>query len=50
MRKRLKRVDEPLYTTVPVLVEAFHLLTPASPGARRLMDFMTDGGLQLWFF
>jgi len=46
---RLKRIAGPLWTTTPVLTEAFHLLTPASVGARRLMDFIADGGLGVWF-
>ena len=45
----LKRLDQPLWTTVPVLTEAFHLLTPESPGAERLMDFVTENGLAVWF-
>ena len=45
----LKRISEPLATTVPVLTEAFYLLTPASLGAQRLMDFISEGGLALWF-
>jgi predicted nucleic acid-binding protein len=45
----LKRLDEALATTVPVLTEAFHLLTPDSPGAQRLMDFVDDGGVSVWF-
>lgn len=46
---RLKRLDEALATTVPVLTEAFHLLCPDSHGALRLMDFVDDGGLGVWF-
>ena len=46
---RLKTITEPICTTVPVLTEAFHMLTPSSPGAERLMDFIDDGGLGLWF-
>ena len=45
----LKSIDEPLATTVPVLTEAFHLLSPASRGAQRLMDFVSEGGLTVWF-
>ena len=45
----LARIEEPLLTTVPVLTEAFHLLRPASLGAIRLMDFVTAGGLHVWF-
>jgi predicted nucleic acid-binding protein len=46
---RLKRLNETLATTLPVLTEAFHLLTPDSGGAQRLMDFVGDGGLAVWF-
>ena len=41
----LESIDEPIATTVPVLTEAFHLLTPASIGAQRLMDFIAENGL-----
>lgn len=41
----LESIEEPLLTTLPVLTEAFHLLTPGSTGALRLMDFIADGGL-----
>ena len=40
---------EAFFTTVPVLTEAFHLLTPNSIGADRLRDFILDGGVSLWF-
>lgn len=43
----LAKVTEPLCTTVPVLTEAFHLLSPASIGARRLMDFVAARGLEV---
>jgi len=46
----LKGIEEPLATTTPVLTEAFHLLRPYSTGARRLMDFISAGGLFVWFF
>lgn len=45
----LRRIEEPLCTTLPVLTEAFHLLTPDSLGALRLMDFVADRGLSVWF-
>lgn len=45
----LKTVRESLVTTVPVLTEAFHMLTPASPGADRLRDFVAERGLSVWF-
>lgn len=47
--KVLKSIDEPIGTTVPVLTEAFHLLAPASIGSQRLMDFVVEGGLTVWF-
>jgi hypothetical protein len=44
----LSAVREPLFSTSPVLTEAFHLLTPNSIGADRLRDFILDGGVSLW--
>jgi hypothetical protein len=44
-----RKVREDLITTVPVLVEAFYLLDPASPGSARLRDFIERGGLSVWF-
>lgn len=46
----LQSVDEPLATTIPVLTEAFHLLTPGSTDAQRLMDFISESGLTVWPF
>ena len=45
----LKKIDEPIATTVPILTEAFHLLGSASAGAAALMEFITEGGLQVIF-
>jgi predicted nucleic acid-binding protein len=45
----LRKIREPLYTTVPVLTEAFHMLSPGSIGADRLRDFILEGGVFLWF-
>ena len=45
----LSATREPLFTTTPVLTEAFHVLTPNSIGADRLRDFILDGGVSLWF-
>jgi hypothetical protein len=42
-------MEEPLTTTVPVLTEAFHLLSPASVGSQRLMDFIDEAGLSVGF-
>jgi predicted nucleic acid-binding protein len=45
----LKTIVEPLGTTIPVLTEAFHLLSPGSLGAANLIHFIADSGLALWF-
>lgn len=44
----LRSIDEPLATSLPVLTEAFHLLSPASTGGQRLMDFISGAGLTVW--
>ena len=36
-------------TTVPVLTEAFHMLSPGSRGADALRDFIASGGATIWF-
>jgi hypothetical protein len=46
-RHILSVTREALFTTIPVLTEAFHLLTPNSIGADRLRDFILDGGVSL---
>ena len=48
-REVLESIREPLFTTVPVLTEAFHMLSPESYGADRLRDFIVQGGLSVWF-
>lgn len=48
-RSVLQTIHEPLQTTLPVLTEAFHLLTPASIGSQRLREFITRGGMTLFF-
>ena len=45
----LKRLREPIQTTVPVLTEAFHMLVPSSMGAERLREFVDNAGLSVWF-
>lgn len=45
----LQTIQEPLYTTISVLTEAFHMLSPGSYGADRLQDFILQGGLSVWF-
>lgn len=48
-RRILASLKEPLYTTIPVLTETFHMLSPGSLGSTRLVDFIEDGGLCTWF-
>jgi uncharacterized protein len=48
-REVLRTLREPLYTTVPVLTEAFHMLSPGSYGSGNLRDFIGRGGLSVWF-
>jgi uncharacterized protein len=45
----LRSIREPLSTTVPVLTEVFHLLSPASLGSVRLREFLLQGGAAVWF-
>jgi predicted nucleic acid-binding protein len=45
----LKRIHEPLITTLPVLTEAFHMLDPGSLGSGNLRSFIIRGGLSVWF-
>ena len=40
----------PLATTIPVLTEVFHILSPESVGSDRLRDFVARGGVRTWFF
>jgi hypothetical protein len=49
-REILKLLREALFTTVPVLTEAFHMLSPASIGSERLRDFILNRGMSVWFF
>ena len=49
-REILKPLREALLTTVPVLTEAFHMLSPGSTGADRLRDFIVRGGATVWSF
>lgn len=48
-REVLRTIQESLYTTILVLTEAFHLLSPGSYGADRLRDFIIQGGLSVGF-
>ena len=48
-RQVLRTLQEPLFTTVAVLTEAFHMLSPGSYGANRLREFIGREGLAVWF-
>ena len=48
--KTLQHIATPLYTSMPVLTEAFHLLSPDSIGSDRLMEFIQAGGMSTWNF
>jgi predicted nucleic acid-binding protein len=48
-RDALARVRGELITTIPVLTEAFHLLSPGSRGSAALREFVSGGGLTLWY-
>lgn len=48
-RETLKSIRAPLRTTLPVLTEAFHILSPASQGSDRLREFILVGGAGVWF-
>jgi predicted nucleic acid-binding protein len=45
----LRTIREPLATTVPVLTEVFHMLSPASQGSDRVRDFIAADGLGVWY-
>lgn len=49
-RRILHGIRDPLYTTIPVLTEAFYMLMPASIGSDRLRDFVLKRGMHIWFF
>lgn len=48
-RDILAGLTAPLATTVAVLTEAFHILSPESIGSQRLRDFVAEGGLGVRF-
>jgi predicted nucleic acid-binding protein len=48
-RAVLKTLKEPLFTTTPVLTEAFHLLVPGSRGSSNLLEMIRRGGIGVWF-
>ena len=48
-RATLEAIRVPLVTTLPVLTEAFHILSPESQGSDRLRDFVLMGGASVLF-
>ena len=48
-RAALAGLDAPLFTTVPVLTEAFHLLPASTRGAGNLRTFIARGGVSIWY-
>jgi hypothetical protein len=48
-RTTLASIREALVTTVPVLTEVFHMLSPGSQGATRVRDFVAAQGVSVWF-
>jgi hypothetical protein len=46
-RDVLRGLAEPLGSTLPVLTEAFHILSPESIGSDRLREFVLQDGLQV---
>ena len=49
-RERLRGIRQTLFTTMPVLTETFHILSPGSHGAMQLMTFLRSGGVKLYAF
>lgn len=45
----LRKIRSPLTTTIPVLTEAFHMLSPESYGSDRLRDFILQGGVLIYY-
>lgn len=48
-RQRLQALSAPLITTLPVLTEAFHILSPESLGSANLRLFVGRGGMSVHF-
>jgi predicted nucleic acid-binding protein len=48
--RALKGFREPIRTTVPVLTESLHMLGPGNTGSDRLREFVSAGGLSVWWF
>lgn len=42
-------LQEPMFSTVPVLTEAFYALGPGSLGSQGLREFILSGGVEIWF-
>lgn len=49
-RKTLRSLAAPLVTTIPVLTEVFHILSPNSIGSDRVRDLAAQGGMRVWHY
>lgn len=47
-REVLQKLRGPFATTLPVLTEAFHILTPSSLGSENLRAFVLRRGVSVW--
>lgn len=45
----LEKNRQPLYTTIPILTESFHMLGPATRKAEFLKKFILNRGTRIWF-
>ena len=48
-RSVLREIRTPMVTTIPVLTEVFHLLTPSSQGSDRVRDFVGAGACGVFY-
>lgn len=48
-RRTLSGVRQSMVTTLPVLTEAFHILSPESRGSDALRSFIAEGGMGIHF-
>lgn len=48
-RAVFREIREKIYTTVPVMTEAFYMLSPESMGSQNLRKFILQGTATMWF-
>lgn len=49
-RRTLRSLTAVLVTTLPVLTEVFHILSPDSIGSDRVRDLAAQGGMRVWHY